>query len=152
MKKTQLKKLLSLSLCIVLIAAMALFASGCTDNQTTSDPLSSGVTETPKVEVTKIGEGDTKFQLTVTHKDGKEKAFLVSTNETTVGAALLELELISGEDGDYGLYIKTVDGETLDFDTDAMYWAFYINGEYAMTGVDSTDITEGDTYALKAEK
>ena len=145
MKKTQLKKLLSLSLCIVLIAAMALFASGC--NDITKKPELSQQTE-----VTKIGEGDTQFQLTVAHKDGKEKAFLVSTNETTVGAALLELELISGEDGDYGLYVKTVDGETLDFDTDGMYWAFYINGEYAMTGVDSTDITEGDTYALKAEK
>ncbi len=145
MKKTQLKKLLSLSLCIVLIAAMALFAIGC--NDITKNP---GLSQ--QTEVTKIGEGDTQFQLTVAHKDGKEKAFLVSTNETTVGAALLELELISGEDGDYGLYIKTVDGETLDFDIDGMYWAFYINGEYAMTGVDSTDITEGDTYALKAEK
>ena len=144
MKKTQLKKLLSLSLCIVLIAAVALFASGC--NGITKTPLS------PQIEFTKIGEGDTEFQLTITHKDGKEVGYEVSTNETTVGAALLELELISGEDGDYGSYIKTVDGETLDFDRDGMYWAFYINGEYAMTGVDSTDIAKGDTYALRAEK
>ena len=49
MRKTQFKKLLSALLCIVLIAAMALYAAGCNDN-TTSNPVSSGVTETQKAE------------------------------------------------------------------------------------------------------
>ena len=59
--------------------------------------------------------------------------------------------MIAGEDGDYGLYVKTVNGETVDYDKDGKYWAFYINGEYGMTGVDATDIVEGDSYAFKAE-
>ena len=50
------------------------------------------------------------------------------------------------------LYVKTVNGITLDYDKDKMYWAFYINGEYAMTGVDSTPIEEGAVYAFKPEK
>lgn len=41
---------------------------------------------------------------------------------------------------------------TLDYDTDGAYWAFYINGEYAMTGVDATSIEAGASYTLKAEK
>ena len=49
------------------------------------------------------------------------------------------------------MYIKSVLGQTLDYETDGMYWSFYVNGEYAMTGVDQTPITEGEHYQLKAE-
>ena len=70
----------------------------------------------------------------------------------SVGAALQELELIDGEEGQYGLYVTTVNGITVDYDKDGMYWAFYVNDEYAQTGVDATEIKEGDSYALKAEK
>ena len=40
---------------------------------------------------------------------------------------------------------------TLDYDTDGMYWAFYIDGEYAMTGVDGENIDSAKVYELKAE-
>ena len=86
-----------------------------------------------------------------THADGTTKAYNVLTDKTTVGEALLDAQIIAGEDGQYGLYVKTVDGETLDYDTDGKYWAFYINGEYGMTGVDMTDITEGTAYEFRAE-
>ena len=78
--------------------------------------------------------------------------FTVKTDKDTVGAALLEHGLISGEEGPYGLYVKAVNGITADYDVDKSYWAFYINGEYAMTGVDATDITEGTTYQLEYTK
>ena len=47
---------------------------------------------------------------------------------------------------------KTVNGMTADYDKDGVYWAFYIDGEYAMTGVDATNITEGAQYAFRMEK
>ena len=47
---------------------------------------------------------------------------------------------------------KTVNGMTADYDKDGVYWAFYINGEYAMTGVDATNITDGAQYAFRMEK
>ena len=78
--------------------------------------------------------------------------FTVKTDKDTVGAALIEHGLISGEEGPYGLYVKAVNGITADYDVDKSYWAFYINGEYAMTGVDATDITEGTTYQLEYTK
>ena len=56
--------------------------------------------------------------------------------------------LIEGEDGPYGLYVKKVNGIVADYDVDQSYWAFNINGEYAMTGVDVTDIVDGDTYSF----
>ena len=78
--------------------------------------------------------------------------FTVKTDKDTVGAALLEHGLISGEEGPYGLYIKVVNGITADYDVDRSYWAFYINGEFAMTGVDTTVITEGAVYQLEYAK
>lgn len=99
-----------------------------------------------------LGEGNTEFTLTVTDKDGAESSFTIHTDKENVGEALTEIGIIAGEEGDYGLYVKTVNGVTADYDVDQTYWAFYINGEYASTGVDSTPVTAGDTYSFKVEK
>lgn len=103
-------------------------------------------------DVKTAGEGSTKFLFTVTDPDGNETAFEVHTDKETVGEALSDAGLIEGEEGQYGLYVTSVNGITADYDSDGLYWAFYINGEYAKQGVDSVTITEGDTYSFKAEK
>ncbi len=143
MKKTQFTKLLSALLCIVLIAAMALLA-GCNDNSNSTDAVSSAITQAPTAEKS--------FTFIVVDALGKETSFEIKTNKTLVGEALLEEGLIAGEDAQYGLYVKTVNGITLDFEKDGMYWAFYVNDQYATAGVDATKIVAGETYAFKAEK
>ena len=100
--------------------------------------------------VQSIGEGDNEFFFTVVTSEGKT-AFNVSTNKTTVGEALKELNLIDGDEGEFGLYVKTVNSVTLDYDKDGKYWAFYINGEYAPSGVDKTEIKKGDSYMFREE-
>lgn len=147
MKTTHLKRVLSFILCIVLIAAVALFTTGCNDNKTSPETTTAGTVET-----TVLGEGEKEFTFTVTDSDGKETKFEIHTDKTIVGDALLELELIKGDDGPYGLYVKEVNGISADYDTDGTYWAFYVDGEYAISGVDMTEITEGATYSLKVEK
>ncbi|MBQ9083814.1 MAG: DUF4430 domain-containing protein [Clostridia bacterium] len=150
MNMTRIKRALSVLLCSVLIAVTALFAAGCTgNNQGTGLPSSS---ETSSVEKTVVGQGSTVFDFTVYNREGEMTVFEVHTDKTTVGEALVEVKLIAGEDGPYGLYVKTVNGETLDYDKDKMYWSFYIDGAYAMTGVDQTKIEAGKAYAFKAEK
>lgn len=74
--------------------------------------------------------------------------FTVKTDEEILGDALLAVDLISGEEGPYGLYVKVVNGMTADFDRDGYYWSLLIDGDYAMTGVDSTEITEGTVYRI----
>lgn len=98
-------------------------------------------------EDTELGSGSKSLLLEVKVNEHTVK-FTVKTDEATVGAALLANGLIEGEDGAYGLYIKKVNGITADFDVDQSYWAFYENGEYAMSGVDQTEIKEGVTYQL----
>lgn len=105
-----------------------------------------------QTDVTVLGEGQTVFSFNVTDADGNETNFEIHTDKETVGEALLELNLIAGEDSEYGLYVKTVNGITADYDKDQTYWAFYVNGEYAQTGVDATNVTAGDTYSFKVEK
>lgn len=146
MKKTGTNKILSLLLCIVLIAAMALMMSACSDTDVT--PSAPADTSVAPVR----GEGATVFTFSVVDDEGKATAYEIHTDKTLVGEALQELGLIEGEVGAYGLYVKTVDGITVDYDTDGKYWAFYVDGEYAMSGVDTTEIEVGKTYTFKVEK
>ncbi|MBQ3527604.1 MAG: DUF4430 domain-containing protein [Clostridia bacterium] len=163
MNKKTLKRMLALFLCTVLIAATALFATGCknseketpdtTDKVTTeADTTVSDTTADEGDGKTVLGEGKTKFNFKVVDKDGNETLFEINTDKKTVGDALLELELIEGDAGDFGLYVKKVNGIVADYDVDQTYWAFYVNGEYAMSGVDTTDVEAGAEYAFKVEK
>ena len=146
-KKLNFRKLCSLCLCILLVAAIALFTTACTNDKTT---LTDGNAAT---EITATyGQGETTFTFCVSDKEGKETYYAINTDKTTVGEALQELGLIDGEESTYGLYVKTVDGTTLDYDTHGMYWAFYIGTEMAPTGADMTDIVNGETYRFVATK
>ena len=150
MKQNTTKKLLLTVLCIVLIAAMALFTTGCSKNNTTDETPNTTQSTEPSIpaDVTVKGEGNTSFYFNVTNTDGAVTKFLVKTNKKTVGEALLETGLIAGDTSDYGLYVTSVNSITADWNTECAYWAFYINGEYAQTGVDTTDITAGATYGF----
>ena len=140
-------------LCIVLIAAMALSLGACAaDDAKNLDVKESERPQQVQQDENIVGEGDISFKFIVVDADGKETEFTVKTDADTVGKALLDANLIAGEDSEYGLYVKTVNGITADYDTDGSYWAFYINGEYATTGVDSTEIEDGATYTFKVEK
>lgn len=132
MNKLSLKKYLSL----ILIAAMIMITvAGC-----------------GKKEETSSGEATSKsFTLTVTDKEGTEESFNITTEKKTVGEALLDEGLIEGNDGEYGLYVTKVNGIEALYENDGTYWAFYINGEYASSGVDTTDVTDGADYGFKVE-
>ena len=146
MKKISLRKILSFSLVLALAATMVLFSAACKSEKANPTDTSSVVS------ALEVGEGETAFVLEVTDKQGVKTCFNVKTDKTTVGEALLEEKIIEEEQGAYGLFVKTVNGIVCDFDADGYYWAFYINGEYAMTGVSNTNIEQGQTYELKAQK
>lgn len=100
---------------------------------------------------TELGKGAKTLVCEVAVEDQKV-TFTVHTDKDTVGAALLEHGIVAGEEGQYGLYIKQVNGITADYDVDQSYWAFYINGEYAMTGADMTEIKEDAVYRFEYAK
>jgi uncharacterized lipoprotein YehR (DUF1307 family) len=151
MKKNGLNKLLALLLALVMVLALAACGNKAQDNGGAGDDANV-VTDGTVADGATVGKGATAFTVEVAQLDGTSITFTVNTDKATVGEALLELGIVAGDDTEYGLYVKTVNGVTLDYDTDGAYWAFYINGEYAMTGVDATNIEAGAIYALKAEK
>ncbi len=155
MMKISKKHLISsLVLILVLVAAMALMLVSC-DN--TDSKYESEITSTPQNEEesnvgeSTVGEGSTQFEFVVSFADGTSKKYTVKTDKTVVGDALADAGLIAGKDGAYGLYVKTVDGVTLDYNTDGKYWAFYVDGQYAVSGVDITKIEQDRVYSFKAE-
>lgn len=180
MRMKQRKKSLSFIFCMMLIVAVALFTSGCNDKKIQSSAVTEESTVTSDTEVKDsgneststsetevqeemeeslnptelkvLGEGEIQFLFTVVDKEGVETVFEIHTDKEIVGEALLELGLIEGEDSEFGLFVKSVNGIVADYEVDGTYWAFYINGEYAMSGVDTTTIEEGTSYMFKVEK
>lgn len=92
------------------------------------------------------------FTFEVVDGNGNKSQLPIMTDVKMLGDALQKLGYIKGEEGPYGLYIKEVNGITADYDTNGTYWAFYINGEMSMKGVDQTEIVDGDVYSFRVEK
>lgn len=124
-----MKRTLSLLLALIMVIALV----GCSANK-----------EAPSAAVS--------FKVIVTDLDGNETAFEYTSSAASVGEALVAEGLIEGHETEYGLYIDTVNGITADWDADQTYWAFYINGEYATTGIDGTEIVADTTYGLTLTK
>ena len=88
------------------------------------------------------------FQVIVTDLEGNENTYEYTSNAPSVGEALVAEGLIEARERSFGLFIDSVNGIAADWDKEQTYWAFYINGEYAVTGIGETKITAGATYNL----
>ena len=135
---------------IMAIAIMLMIALGlcsCEINQENGD-LWDNATYTEDVT---LGNGSKTVQVEVKVGE-KSVTFTIKTDAATLGDALLEHDLIAGEQGDYGLYVKKVNGITADYDINHTYWGFYKNGEYLMTGADTTNIADGEHYEIVHSK
>ena len=90
--------------------------------------------------------------LEVIGPDGSSKEHKVNTDTSkNLRQALEGAGLIAGEEGAYGLYVKTVDGVTADYDVDGSWWSLTKNGELC-SGVDSTKIADGDHFEFTYSK
>ncbi len=94
-------------------------------------------------EDTRLGQGEKTVTLTVTAGE-KSVVLTISTDARTLGDALTENDLVRGEDSDYGLYVKTVNGIRADYDLDGYWWSLEQDGTATSYGVDGIDLTDGD--------
>lgn len=103
------------------------------------------------LESTTLGEGEKKIEVEV--ETGEKKiTFTILTDAENLADALKEHSLIEGEDSEYGIYIKKVNNILADYDIDGYYWSLLKNGEYLMSGADSTEIADGEHYELVRTK
>lgn len=142
-----MKKFCSKAISILLVLSVVLCFAGCS-----SKIAKTGLWENATyVEDTTLGDGATPITVIISAEE-KEVKFTINTDEVSVAAALLEHSLVSGDSGDFGLYIKTANGITADYAVDQSYWAFYIDGEYATRSAELTPITENAVYKFEYTK
>ena len=134
-----MKNTIKRALSILLVAVMLLSLAAC------------GKKDTPDKETEPTDDGKIAFTVIAVDLEGKETTFEVRTDAETVGEALEAEGILKGHDAEYGLYIDAVNGIELDWDRDGKYWAFYVNGEYAQSGVDTTPVEAGAVYTFKPE-
>ena len=89
--------------------------------------------------------GGKSIVFTVVHGDESTREISIRTDAENLRGALEQESLIAGDESEYGLFVKTVDGETAN-DEDQEWWCFTKGGEMLMTGVDDTMIADGESY------
>lgn len=145
MKKTNIfKSLFSLMLVLTIVAAMIFAFASCGNTEKSGNDTASTGTETERAEIT--------ITVQVKGSDGNVTDFVITTKAEFLRGALEEENLIEGDESEYGLYVKVVNGERADYEADGAYWSFLKNGEYLMSGVDTTPIADGDVFSIEYTK
>lgn len=81
-------------------------------------------------------------------KQDSSRTVEIDTDAQYLREALESKDLIQGEESEYGLFIKTVDGYTAD-DSKQEWWCITKSGgEQVNTGVDTTPIEDGDKFEI----
>jgi hypothetical protein len=95
----------------------------------------------------KTQEGGKTITVTVVHQNKTEKTFTYKTDAEYLGDVLYDEGLIKAENVDDGMF-NIVDGEKADWNENKSYWSLYVGEEYAMQGVETTPIRDGDSFKL----
>ena len=135
------------SFLILLVVLLCFCVAGC-GAKTVAENLWDSATYTDDTE---LGNG-AKTLLVKVEAQEKSVLFTIHTDAKTVGDAMAEHKLISGEEGAYGLYVKEVNGIVADYDKDKSYWAFNKEGEAMTTGVDGAEFSDGEQFELAYTK
>ncbi len=151
------KKLLIAALALVMCLSVALSLCACNNSETTQQSTTVSKSEDPlwktathKSDVT-LGEGKTTIQVDIIAGE-KSITATINTDAITLEEALKSADLVEGEESEYGLFIKKVNGIEADFDKDQTYWAVSKDGEYMNSGVSTITIKSGEHYELKRTK
>lgn len=136
----KMQKLFAVLLAMGMIFCFA--ACGKTNQPSGDNPNSQVQNETASVwdnalytEDTQVGEGEKTVLLTVIAGE-KQVVITVKTDAETLGDALIENGLIEGEEGSWGMYVKSVDGIRADYDLDGFWWSLEQDGAATTYGVD----------------
>lgn len=98
-------------------------------------------------------EGQKQVDIAVVNKAGEETAYEIHTDAEYLLGAMEDAKekglTFEGEEGEFGLMIDTVNGETAVFAEDGAYWSFYVNGAYCEYGVSEQPVADGDEFEIR---
>lgn len=91
--------------------------------------------------------GEKQIVVEVIHGDETTKEFEISTTQEYLGDVLKDEAIVEGEDGDYGLFITTADGEEADAANEE-WWCLTKENQMLETSADQTVVEDGGHYEL----
>lgn len=91
--------------------------------------------------------GAKALTVEVIHGSGEAKTFEFRTDAEYLGEALVAQQIVEDNQGPYGLYILTADGETVN-EANQEWWCITKGGEALMTGASETPVADGESYEL----
>ena len=138
-----MKKKIAVLTVWILILSLAFCLSACGKKEVQANLWA----EAMYTDDAELGNGEKTIKVEVITPE-KTVTFTLHTDEKILGEALLSHNLIEGEKGAYGLYVKKVNGILADYDIDGSYWGLNKNGEGMMTGVDGAELSDGDRYSI----
>lgn len=129
-KKTNNKKIVIAAVVLVVVAALFAGAYFCLSPKATA--------------------GGKNITIEVVDDEAKSTMYEVSTDAEYLGDAIRETKdlTVEGTESEYGLMVTTVNGVVADYNTNGAYWAFYVNGEYCVYGMDQQPIADGEAYQI----
>ena len=94
--------------------------------------------------------GDKSITIEVVNSNAETTSYNVDTDAEYLRQAMEDAKGLefSGLEGDYGMMLSTVNGETADYEKDGAYWSVMVNGEYGNYGIDQQPIVDGDVYQI----
>ncbi len=167
-----MKKILTLMLLIAICLTSTVLVS-CNSNGTPSYDVTTDPNATPEVEDNEaepdqvpaegvwanatyrsdktFGSGEKTVRVEV-KADGYSVVFTIKTNAATLADALIENNLVEGDNDQFGLYIKRVNGILADYNIDQTWWGVEQNGAPLNFGASQINISDGDSYELVRSK
>lgn len=98
----------------------------------------------------KASAGGKEITIEVIDDAQASTVYEVSTDAEYLGDAIRETGglTVEGTESEYGLMVDTVNGVVADYNENGAYWAFYVDGEYCMYGMDQQPIEDGQAYQI----
>ena len=91
--------------------------------------------------------GAKDITVIVDYGDETSDTFEIATDAEFLREAIEEEVGLEGDESEFGLYIKTVNGVTAD-EAQQQWWCITKGGEAVMSGVDTTPVADGDQFEL----
>ena len=98
-------------------------------------------------------EGSKAITIEVVDSKGESEKYELKTDAEFLREAMEEAKeqglTFETSEGQYGLVVNTVNGETADLNSGSAYWGFYVNDGYCNYGIDSQPVEDGDAFRIE---
>ena len=98
-------------------------------------------------------QGSKEITIEVVNKAKESTTYELETDAEFLREAMEEAKeqglTFETSEGQYGLVVNTVNGETADLNSGSAYWGFYVNEGYCNYGIDSQPVEDGDAFRIE---